>query len=171
MGNSRTESGQWAPPGALAVATIDDAPELLVLQRCCWVGEAILNDTLAIPALHEDLDTVREWVERMDVRTLRRGGRLIGAVRLERRGERCEIGRLMVAPDLQGEGIGRRLLEFAESQVPAGVRHLDLYTGARSERNIRMYTAAGYAVAEPPPEFGHLVAGAVFLTKPNPLAP
>jgi GNAT superfamily N-acetyltransferase len=167
MRSSRTDSEQWAPPGALAVATVADAPELLELQRSCWVSEAILNDTLAIPALHEDIATVQEWVERMDVWTLRRGPRLIGAVRLERNGERCEIGRLMVAPDIQGGGIGRWLLEYAESQVPAAVRHLDLYTGARSERNIRMYTAAGYAVAEPPPDFGHNLAGVVFLTKPR----
>ncbi|GAA0930442.1 GNAT family N-acetyltransferase [Pseudonocardia zijingensis] len=165
MGNSRVGAEGFAPPGVLAVATIDDAPELLVLQRACWAGEAILNDTLAIPALHEDLATVQGWVEQMDVRTLRRGPRLVGAVRLDRAGERCEIGRLMVAPDLQGAGIGRWLFEFAESQVPPGVRHLDLYTGARSERNIRMYTAAGYAIAEPPPEFGHVPAGAVFMTK------
>jgi GNAT superfamily N-acetyltransferase len=167
MGSSRSDSEQWAPPGALAVATIADAPELLVLQRSCWVSEAILNETLAIPALHEDLATVQEWVERTDVHTLRRGPRLIGAVRLERNGERCEIGRLMVAPDLQGRGIGRWLLEHAEAQVPADVRHLDLYTGARSEGNIRMYTAAGYAIAEPPPDFGHNLTGVVFLTKPR----
>lgn len=107
MGSNRTDHNQWAPPGALAVATIADAPELLVLQCSGWVSEAILNDTLAIPALHEDIATVQDWVERMDVRTPRRGPRLIGAVRLERNGERCEIGRIMVAPDLQGQGIGR----------------------------------------------------------------
>ena len=37
----------------------DDAAELLVLQRCCWVDEAIANDTLDIGALHESLDDIR----------------------------------------------------------------------------------------------------------------
>ena len=27
-----------------------------MLQRCCWMEEALVNDTLAIPALHESLE-------------------------------------------------------------------------------------------------------------------
>jgi GNAT superfamily N-acetyltransferase len=52
--------------------------------------------------------------------------------RLERIGDRCEIGRLMVVPNLASRGIDRQLLEFAESQVPEDVRHLDLYATSTS---------------------------------------
>ena len=44
-------------------AAPDDAAELLVLQRCCWVDEAIANETLDIGALHESLDDVRRWLD------------------------------------------------------------------------------------------------------------
>ena len=43
-------------------ATASDAAELLVLQRCCWVDEALANETLDIPAFHESLDDVRSWI-------------------------------------------------------------------------------------------------------------
>ena len=47
-------------PGArVRRATAADAAELLVLQRCCWVEEALANQTLDIPALHESLDDQR----------------------------------------------------------------------------------------------------------------
>ena len=55
-----------------------------------------------------------------------------------------DIGRLMVAPDLQGRGIGRLLLTPIEAAAPGGVRAFVLFTGARSERNIRIYKKAGY---------------------------
>lgn len=43
---------------------------------------------------------------------------------------------------------------------------LDLFTGGRSERNVRMYMAAGYELSEPPGErLGQHISGAVFLTK------
>ncbi len=42
-------------------ATDEDAAEILVLQRCCWVSEAISNNSMDIPPLHEDLPTVRAW--------------------------------------------------------------------------------------------------------------
>jgi GNAT superfamily N-acetyltransferase len=156
------------PPsgGSLASAGAGDVAELLVLQRCCWVDEAILNDTLAIPALHEDAGAVRSWVETRHVWILLHGPRLAAAVRAHQDGQRWEIGRLMVAPDLRGAGLGRWLLGYAESQAPASVGHFDLFTGRRSERNVRMYQAAGYKLTEPPRErLGQHIDGAVFLTK------
>lgn len=142
-----------SPPltdAVLGRAEPDDAAEVLVLQRCCWVSEAILNDTLAIPALHEDLDTVRAWIAEQYVWILRRAGRLVAGVRARHQDDRWEIGRLMVAPDLAGRGVGRWLLEHAEAQAPADVTSIDLFTGGRSERNLRLYRRAGYARHEPP---------------------
>lgn len=152
--------------GSLSYAHGEDVAELLVLQRCCWVTEAIMNETLAIPALHEDSQVVQSWVEDKHVWTVRLGARLVAAVRAHQDGDRWEIGRLMVAPDLRNAGLGRWLLQHAESQAPASVRHFDLFTGGRSERNVQMYRAAGYELTEPPAEkVGQHISGAVFLTK------
>jgi GNAT superfamily N-acetyltransferase len=144
----------------------EDAAEICVLQRCCWVAEAIDNDTLAIPALHESVDDVREWVSRMHVWSVRRAGRLVAGVRAHQEGDRWEIGRLMVAPDLVGAGLGRWLLEFAEARAPASATRFGLFTGRRSERNLRMYGRAGYVLADPPAAtpVPHIDV-AVFLTK------
>lgn len=120
-----------------------DAPEVLVLQRCCWVTEAIANDRLDIPALHEGLEDVRGWVGAAWL--LRAGPRLVGGVRASRSGDTWDIGRLMVAPDLRGRGLGSRLLAHAEASAPEGVRRFALFTGARSARNLAMYERAGYA--------------------------
>ena len=140
------------PGGRLAPATEDDAAELLVLQRCCWVLEAVANDTLEIPALHETLDEVRAWLQEWSTWCLRVEGRLIGAVRARREGSRWEIGRLMVAPDVSGRGIGRALLRRAEEEAPAGIEAITLFTGLGSARNLTMYERAGYVrTAEPAP--------------------
>jgi GNAT superfamily N-acetyltransferase len=126
----------------LLPATEADAPEVLVLQRCCWVTEAIANDTLAIPALHEDLATVRGWIGTAWV--LRDRGRLIGGVRASLDDGTWHIGRLMVAPDRRAEGLGRRLLAHIESVAPAEANRFALFTGARSVANRAMYERAGY---------------------------
>ncbi|MEP7333459.1 MAG: tRNA (guanosine(37)-N1)-methyltransferase TrmD [Terracoccus sp.] len=131
----------------LRTATPGDVPELLTLVRACWVQEAIEGDTLAIPALHESIDVLRASLDTTTTWVARRSGRLIGSVRTELRGETLYIGRLCVAPDQQGRGLGRRLLEFAESTAPTGSRRFTLNTGAGSERNLRMYKRAGYQVA------------------------
>jgi tRNA (guanine37-N1)-methyltransferase len=128
-------------------ATPADAAELLVLQLACWVGEARANATLDIPPLHEDLDDVRAWLGEWTTLVVRSGHRLVAAVRMRPGGEDgtdWEIGRLMVAPDLQGRGLGRWLLQRAEAAAPRTTRRMSLVTGAGSARNLRTYRRAGY---------------------------
>ncbi len=48
----------------------------------------------------------------------------------------------MVAPDLQGAGLGRSLLAAIEAEAPAEATSYALFTGARSLRNQRMYKRA-----------------------------
>ncbi|RSM36218.1 N-acetyltransferase [Amycolatopsis balhimycina DSM 5908] len=152
----------------LTEARPGDCPELLVLQRCCWVEEAVLNDTLDVPALHETLEDVRDWVKTWSVWVLRHDHRLVGAVRARLDGDRWELGRLMVAPDLAGRGLGRRLLAHAEAPAPAEARRFTLFTGSRSARNIALYQRAGYRLTHAPATGGH-IRGAVHLEKAVPL--
>lgn len=135
----------------LTRATPADAPELTVLQRCCWVDEAIANDTLEIPALTESPDEVAAWIDEWHTWVVRRERRLIGSVRARREGDAVwEIGRLMVAPDLAGHGLGRWLLAIAEEAAPDDVTRVWLFTGKRSTRNLAMYQRAGYTITDDP---------------------
>jgi tRNA (guanine37-N1)-methyltransferase len=148
----------------ITAATPGDVPELAVLMRACWVQEAVANETLDIPALHESLDDVRASLETTQTWVARSGGRLVGAVRTSRTpadGGDWFIGRLCVVPDLQGRGLGRRLLGHAESTAPDGIRTFTLTTGARSVDNLRMYRKAGYRLVDAPAP----VPGAVTLVK------
>ena len=154
--------GLDGPDGpAIVPAVPGDAAELLVLQRACWVQEALANDSLAIPALHESLDDVRESLATWQWYVVRAAGRLVGAVRGRLAGETWDIGRLMVAPDLQGRGLGRALLEHVQRVAPPQATSYALFTGAGSADNVRRYRKAGFRLRTdlPAPE------GAVVLTK------
>jgi tRNA (guanine37-N1)-methyltransferase len=140
-----------------------DAGELFTLQRACWVQEMQANPDVRIPALEETLDDLRAWIATDTVLVVRATGRLVAAVRarlhLRPDGDVWDIGRLMVAPDLQGRGLGRMLLERIESLAPSSATGFELFTGAGSVANQRMYKKAGYRLrGEPEP-------GVVALTK------
>ncbi|MEO7235075.1 MAG: tRNA (guanosine(37)-N1)-methyltransferase TrmD [Lapillicoccus sp.] len=131
------------------VATRADAPEVLVLQRACWVDEGRLAGSFAIPPLTEGPDDVLASFESWTTWVVRAGGRLVASVRgrvAPQDPATWETGRLMVAPDLAGRGLGRALLAYAESAAPAEVQRLWLNTGAHSERNLRLYGKAGYRI-------------------------
>lgn len=128
-----------------------DFGELMTLQRACWspeVAAAAPSDAWwGAPAeTVDDLLSAQAdwatWVVRVE-------GRLVASVRVRRlpsNEHTWEIGRLMVAPDLEGRGIGRALLKFAEALAPADVTRFRINTGADRERNLRMYKKAKYRV-------------------------
>ncbi|HET8767255.1 MAG TPA: tRNA (guanosine(37)-N1)-methyltransferase TrmD [Pedococcus sp.] len=131
----------------LAVATPADAPELMVLTRACWVGEIARYGMFG--AGEESVEQVADDFGRWRTWLFRSGGRLVASVRgrLDPQDPATwQIGRLMVAPDLQHRGLGRELLAFAEAQAPAGATAYWLNTGADSDRNLRIYRKAGYRV-------------------------
>jgi len=148
--------------GELRAAVPADAGELYVLQLACWVQEMHDNPGVAIPALHESYDDLRAWLPEWTVLVVRREGRLVGAARARLEGDAWDIGRLMVAPDLQGQGLGRLLLTEIERSAPPAATTYSLFTGAGSLRNQRMYKRAGYRLR------GEIEPGVVLLTKPRP---
>jgi tRNA (guanine37-N1)-methyltransferase len=127
-----------------------DAGELFTLQLACWVQEQQANPDLEMDALTESLDDVRAWMADGTVLVARSAGRLVGAVRGRLHGTAWDIGRLMVAPDLQGRGLGRRLLTGMEAAAPADATSYELFTGAGSLRNLKLYKKAGYRPAGRP---------------------
>ncbi len=165
-----------ATTGALAdldvrAATPADAAELLVLQRACWVREGLAaQGRWVVPPLVEEHDDVvaglGEWTTRVArVRSADGSpGRLVASVRGRTHPDdatRWEVGRLMVAPDLQGRGLGRELLALAESLAPGGATHFWLTTGVLEDGNQRFYKRAGYRPVPGEPTY----PGAVDLTK------
>ena len=126
--------------------TPEHAGEALTVQRAAYVTEAQHYDAPHIPPLRETLDELRADLE-AGVLALGAwlGHRLAGCVRGRVDGDRMEVARFAVAPDLQGRGIGSALLSAVESAAPSAVRTLWLVTGATSDANLRLYRRAGYA--------------------------
>jgi ribosomal protein S18 acetylase RimI-like enzyme len=124
-------------------ATEDDAGELLTVQRAAYLAEGALYQSFDIPPLCETLDEVRTAIRDSTVLKALRGTRLVGSVRGRLLGDTCEIGRLAVAPDLQGNGIGTALVRAIEHRFPGAAR-FELFTGNRSEANLRLYRRLGY---------------------------
>ena len=148
-----------------------DAGEVLTLQRAAYVTEAQAHQDLAMPPLTQTLGQLRAELAEPAVTAwgIRAGGRLVASVRVRLTGsETAEVGRLVVAPDQQGQGLGSGLLRAAEDRLPPAVTAIRLFTGEHSHANLRLYERLGYRETGRTPAGGYEL---VHLAKARPAVP
>ena len=123
-----------------------DAGEVLTLQRAAFVQEALIYGTPDMPPLTQTLAELEaELADNLGCVALV-GPRMVGAVRARRDGDLLLVGRLVIAPDQQGKGIGTTLLGAVERRgAEEGATEAELFTGSLSEANLRLYRREGYA--------------------------
>ena len=130
----------------ISPATVADAALILALQKQAYESEARLYDDWTIPPLTETCDQfVAEFSDSVVLKATTNEGVLVGAVRGHCANGVCSIGRLIVAPNLQGRGIGSSLLRSIEKNFPQA-HTFELFTGSKSYRNIDLYHRHGYVV-------------------------
>jgi GNAT superfamily N-acetyltransferase len=132
----------------LEVRTVaaDEAGELFTLRRAAFVTEAQQYADPLIPPLTQTLAELKADLARPDVFTLAAwlGHRMVGSIRVLLEPGKATLGRFAVAPDLQGKGIGSRLLVEIVPHLPEGTEEVWVFTGRDSLQNLAFYTKQGY---------------------------
>lgn len=131
------------PGVTISRAGAADAESLLKLQYLGYQAEAARYDDWSIPPLTEPLANVLHAVETQRVLVARLGNEIVGSVRGRLVEGTCLVGRLVVHPRIQGLGLGSHLLREIEAIFPEATR-FELFTGHRSEANLRLYQRLGY---------------------------
>jgi ribosomal protein S18 acetylase RimI-like enzyme len=136
-------------------ALIEDAEEVLALQRLAYRSEAEINNDFSIqPLTQTEKETVEDFRKQTVLKvsavnckngsnTLKAAKKIIASVRGYQEKDSCHIGKLIVHPEYQNMGIGSELLGVIERQFSGAARY-ELFTGGKSARNIRLYERSGY---------------------------
>ncbi len=120
-----------------------DLEDILALQKLAYQSEAQLYDDHSIPPLAQTIDGIEEDFSSQVFLKATSRGRIIGSVRAYLSRGTCHVGRLIVHPDFQNQGVGTKLLKAIESHFKDTER-FELFTGHRSDRNIYLYEKNGY---------------------------
>lgn len=122
-----------------------DLQEILDLQYLAYQSEAKLFDNPNIPPLRQTLsDVVEEYQKGIILKASDETGVIIGSIRGYCSGGTVFIGKLMVHPEKQNQGIGTKLLKSIEKEFPN--QRYELFTSSRSRKNIILYERLGYKI-------------------------
>ena len=131
------EPASRVPRGfAIQGATTADTGELLTLQRAAYVKRSCRGPLLA--SLTQTLEDLAAEPDRKTYPKAVTAGRIVGTVRASDESGIRHIGRLAVAPDQQGRGMGTALLHAVEALAGKEVTAFALFTGAASAGNLRL---------------------------------
>jgi ribosomal protein S18 acetylase RimI-like enzyme len=136
-------------------AVPSDAAGILEIQKSAFYQEGILYGDFTLPPL---VQTLAELV--LDFKTYAflkaiYEGKIVGSVRGRIEGDACHISRLIVHPDYQNKGIGKRLMRAIEDKF-SGARRYELFTGNRSEKNLALYAKLEYRRFKEKPQGDHV---------------
>ena len=133
-------------PVSIVIASNEDLPEILALQKLAYRSEAELNNDFSIPPMIQTMAGIAEEFEKRTFLKIMLDGCIVGSVRAHLDGENsCHIGRVIVHPDHQNCGIGAQLMGAIEAHF-AGARRYELFTSERSTRNLYLYQKLGYKI-------------------------
>jgi GNAT superfamily N-acetyltransferase len=143
-----------------------DLPSILALQKLAYQSEAELVGDYTIPPLTQTLEGITEDFNSGIMLKAVEGGDLIGSVRVRYSDHTLSIGRLIVSPPRQNQGVGTALLLAAEAlhPQPRGRFEKDndalldvaqketlhprgrfeLFTSDKSDKNLSLYLKNGY---------------------------
>ena len=127
----------------IVAASDADAPAILELQKRAYQSKASLYNDWTIPPLLQDIESLQQEISSITVLKAVEGDTIVGSVRAALRDRDCLVGKLIVEPALQRRGIGGALLQAVEAVFPQA-EAFELFTGSRSDGNIRLYRRHGY---------------------------
>jgi ribosomal protein S18 acetylase RimI-like enzyme len=121
----------------------EDLAEILALQKAAYQKEAKRLNNMCIQPLTQTLEEAEAEFDKGIILKAVENGKIVGSVRAnETTGGAAYIGKLMVLPGLQGQGIGGQLLQRIEALFP-GVRK-ELFTSEYNVEALSLYRKNGY---------------------------
>lgn len=130
----------------ISIAEIQDCDEIIKLQKLAYQTEAQLYQDWTIPPLTQTSESLQQEFGHITILKAVHAGRIVGSVRAQLIDNVCYIGRLIAHPDFQKQGIGSALLRKIE-QAFYQAKTYELFTGSKSESNIRFYQSHGYQIS------------------------
>lgn len=126
-------------------ANIQDAEEILSLQKLAYISEAEIYNDFNIPPLVQSFEQIESEFDNHIFLKVLVDGKIIGSLRASVIDGVCTIFKVIVHPDFQNRGIGTSMI-IRIKEILCESKRFEIFTGHRSERNLYLYQKLGYKI-------------------------
>lgn len=124
-------------------ASIQDAEELLEVQKKAFTKVAEFYNDFSIRPLIETIDEYKNEFNKFNYIKAELNDKIIASARGFEKENTCYIGRVVVVPEFQNQGIGKSLMKEIEFAFQA-VNRYELFTGKNNFKTLKFYYDQGY---------------------------
>lgn len=141
-------------PVSFHKATLDDVAPIVALVNSAYRGETSklgwTTEEHLLGGQRTDPEMIRDLISKPEAALILgrdEHGKLVASVHLEKSNDSCYLGMLTVAPTLQNAGIGKQLLDYAETFAKSvwGSRRMEMTVINVRHELIAYYERRGYA--------------------------
>lgn len=126
-------------------AGLEDLPKILELQKICYTENAERYGNYDIPPIQQTLSELEEEYNDSIILKAIEDNKLVGSIRACQKNGTCHVGRVVVHPDYQNQGIGSKLMNKIEEYFKV-IKRFELFTGFKDEKNLYLYQKLGYKI-------------------------
>ncbi|QMV40041.1 GNAT family N-acetyltransferase [Cohnella cholangitidis] len=127
----------------ISKAEITDLNPILNLQYEAYQSEAEIYQDYNIQPLKQSISELEEEYKLGVILKATYHSEIVGSVRATVEDGICKIGKLIVKPEFQNQGIGKKLMNEIE-KFYSEVKQIELFTGHKSLKNLEFYKNRGY---------------------------
>lgn len=129
------------PNAEIRKATPTEAPAIAAIVNAAYEKYVPRIGRPPLPMLDDYSALIRENI----VWVLAKGTEVIGVLVLKEEADHILLDNVALREDMQGQGFGKRLLEYAERMTKErGYNEIRLYTNEKMTENIDLYKKIGY---------------------------
>lgn len=130
--------------GTIARATKDDLMNILNLQKKAFESVAIRENNFNIQPMNQTYENIVEEFGKRLFLKYTVDGVIVGSVRGHIDDNNvCHVGKLIVHPDYQNQGIGKALVKELEKNLNECDRY-EIFTGENDQKVVGLYKRLGY---------------------------
>ena len=151
----------------MLVSDTNDLSIILDIQKEAFSEEAIRYDDFSMPPMLQTLDQIiEEYNEGTIFFKYIQDDKLVGSVRGKLVNDVCFVGRLVVLPTYQGQGVAKNLMKELELFFHNRCSSFEIFTGEKSIRPLNLYTKLGYLKTKEIPSNDYFI---IVMRKENPV--